>query len=192
MLKHWTVYKHTFPNGKIYIGITGMTPEKRWCNGHGYIGRVNGQYKQPLIANAIIKYGWSNILHEIVADGLSEKEASKIEADLIAKYKSNDYKFGYNVTDGGLGGKSIAMREYAKKVSQPTKCNETGVIYPSLSEASRQTGVCISSVRKSCNDGSVYCGLSFSRVRSKITEKEDRDIYLPSEDLFSEKQKNAI
>ena len=56
MSHSWTVYKHTFPDGKVYIGITGMKPEKRWSDGHGYLGRVDGQYNQPLIARAIVKY----------------------------------------------------------------------------------------------------------------------------------------
>lgn len=32
----WTVYMHKSPSGKIYIGITGRKPEKRWDNGNGY------------------------------------------------------------------------------------------------------------------------------------------------------------
>ena len=32
----YTVYKHTCPNGKIYIGITSMPVEKRWDCGRGY------------------------------------------------------------------------------------------------------------------------------------------------------------
>lgn len=32
----WVVYKHTFPNGKVYIGITGQEPYKRWKYGNGY------------------------------------------------------------------------------------------------------------------------------------------------------------
>lgn len=36
----YSVYKYTAPNGKVYIGITGKDPEKRWLNGRGY------RYKQ--------------------------------------------------------------------------------------------------------------------------------------------------
>lgn len=38
----YSVYKHTAPNGKVYIGITGKDPEKRWLNGGGTVSR----YKQ--------------------------------------------------------------------------------------------------------------------------------------------------
>lgn len=30
------VYKHIFPNGKVYIGITCKKPIYRWNNGNGY------------------------------------------------------------------------------------------------------------------------------------------------------------
>ena len=32
----WTVYMHKSPSRKVYIGITGRKPEKRWGNGNGY------------------------------------------------------------------------------------------------------------------------------------------------------------
>lgn len=32
----YKVYKHTFPNGKKYIGITKLTVENRWRSGKGY------------------------------------------------------------------------------------------------------------------------------------------------------------
>ena len=54
----YSVYKHTFPNGKVYIGITSQKPEDRWSKGKGY-------QRQPLIYNAINKYGWDNIVHKI-------------------------------------------------------------------------------------------------------------------------------
>lgn len=31
-MMNYSVYKHTAPNGKIYIGITSMKPENRWNN----------------------------------------------------------------------------------------------------------------------------------------------------------------
>ena len=42
----YSVYKHTAPNGKVYIGITSRKPEYRWNNGRaisrGKKGRPNG------------------------------------------------------------------------------------------------------------------------------------------------------
>ena len=172
MDKNWTVYKHIFPNGKIYIGITGKNPERRWCNGHGYLGKVDGKYHQPLMAHAIVKYGWFNILHEIVANGLSETEARKMEKDLIVEYHSSNSNFGYNATDGGAGCEfSEAMKQHIENVSMKTMCNQTGIIYPSIRKASKDTGICMTSVRDSCKSGKEYNGLSFSLVCDEISEE---------------------
>lgn len=66
----FVVYKHTTPNGKVYIGITGNEPRKRWNNGNGYRGNKH-------FWNAILKYGWDNIAHEILFDGLTQDQAEK-------------------------------------------------------------------------------------------------------------------
>lgn len=88
------VYKHTAPNGKVYIGITRQSPEKRWSNGAGYRG-------YGVFRNAIKKYGWGNIQHEILLSGLTREEAKKKEIELIALYKSTERKHGYNMSPGG-------------------------------------------------------------------------------------------
>lgn len=89
------VYKHTCPNGKVYIGITKKRPKDRWANGAGYATQFFGK--------AIRKYGWENIKHEIIADGLTEDEARKKEIEQIAAHNSNNPEYGYNCTDGGEG-----------------------------------------------------------------------------------------
>lgn len=71
------VYKHTFPNGAVYIGRTDMKPEDRWLNGWGY-------KNCPLMFNAIIKFGWDNVKHEIIADNLTTEESIAIESQEIA------------------------------------------------------------------------------------------------------------
>ena len=172
MSKSWTVYKHTFPNGKVYIGITGREPEKRWNNGYGYLARKNGKYIQPQIAHAIIQYGWLNVTHEIIACGLSKKEAGEMESSLVSLHKSNNEEFGYNMTDGGFNYLTPAQVKHKEAASIKTKCNETGVVYQSMKEASRQTGICVSSVRKSCMTGMIYHGLSFSAVCDEILDED--------------------
>jgi hypothetical protein len=94
--KKWCVYMHTFPNGKRYVGITSMSPEKRFRNGRGYS-------KQVIMNNAIIKHGWENIITEILYDDVNGGLAKDIEVCLINAYNSNDIKFGYNNTIGGDG-----------------------------------------------------------------------------------------
>lgn len=97
---HYIVYKHTAPNGKVYIGITGFDPEYRWLNnGRGY-------KTQTTFFNAIIKYGWINFRHEVLFDGLTKEEALDKEEELIQQYKSYDRRYGYNVSlRGAIYGK---------------------------------------------------------------------------------------
>ena len=64
----WTVYCHTTPSGKRYIGITSKKPEKRWRNGEGYNNK-----RQQLFYKAIEKYKWENIHHNIISTDLTEK-----------------------------------------------------------------------------------------------------------------------
>ena len=50
MERNYTVYLHTSPSGKYYVGITGTSIEKRWKkNGEGY--------KNQVFYKAIEKYG---------------------------------------------------------------------------------------------------------------------------------------
>lgn len=91
---NYCVYKHICPNGKVYIGITSQNPLRRWREGNGYI-------HNDYFYNAILKYGWDNIRHEILFSNLTEEEACEKELELIAEYKSNQREFGYNICDGG-------------------------------------------------------------------------------------------
>ena len=103
----YTVYKHITPNGKIYIGITKRNPLKRWQNGRGY--STNKHFSR-----AIKKYGWNNMIHEILFSGLSEDEAKIKEIKLIAYYKSNNPKYGYNITSGGDYRAKLSKESIAK------------------------------------------------------------------------------
>lgn len=98
----YCVYEHLFPNGKRYIGIT-KDVEQRW-------GFKGAQYSnQTKIANAINKYGWENIEHNIIKDGLSKNDAEKLEIELIKEFDSINN--GYNVAIGG----NIAVSTYLNK-----------------------------------------------------------------------------
>ena len=93
MEKNYSVYKHTCPNGKVYIGITSMKPKRRWKNGKGY--------QKQIFYRAIQKYGFDNIQHEILFEDLTKDEAEQKERELIAYYKSNQKDCGYNIDNGG-------------------------------------------------------------------------------------------
>lgn len=95
-MNNWTLYKHTTPSEKVYIGITCQKPEYRWNNGNGYMNCKKSPFK-----SAIIKYGWENIKHEIILSNLTETEAKEFEKFYIKHYKSLNKSL--NVTDGGEG-----------------------------------------------------------------------------------------
>ena len=112
--RNYSVYIHTFPNGKVYVGITCESPERRWrADGSGY-------RKQRVMRFAIAKYGWQNVKHEIVASSLSKDDACNLEIELIAKYKSNQHEYGYNVDNGGQTSGSHS-EETLKKMSESMK-----------------------------------------------------------------------
>ena len=94
--RKYCVYRHTFPNGKVYIGYTGQNPTDRWCGGIGY-------KHQQLVYRAILKYGWDNIRHEVIAYGLTHEQAVAMEIELIKAYDSMNPERGYNTTAGGDG-----------------------------------------------------------------------------------------
>lgn len=108
----YCAYKHTAPNGKVYIGITSQKPKDRFKNGKGY-------YHNEHFKRAILSYGWENIEHEILADGLTRDEAVREEKRLIALYGATDAALGYNLMTGGdgIGTHSKATREKLRQIS---------------------------------------------------------------------------
>ena len=106
--QQFIVYIHTNNiNGKKYVGITSQCEKNRWRLGAGY-------KNQPVFYKAIIKYGWENFSHEIVANNLTIKEAKELEKTLIAKYHTyvNDpLGGGYNASIGGEANLKYATAE---------------------------------------------------------------------------------
>ena len=116
-LEEWKVYKHTSPSNKVYIGITHQKPEERWRGGKGY------QYNYHFW-NAIQKYGWDNFDHEIIAEGLTEEEATKMEKKLVAQYNSASKYYGYNIAEGG----HVLSKESRAKIGRTRR--EKGIPSP--------------------------------------------------------------
>lgn len=111
MSKRFTVYMHITPSGKRYVGITCRKPEYRWNNGRGY--EANKHFH-----NAILRYGWDNIEHIIVADDLTKDDACQMEQLLIRVHETTNPENGYNQSIGGESG-SLGVRlsdERKKKI----------------------------------------------------------------------------
>ena len=114
MEKKYCVYVHTNKaNGKRYVGITSMLPERRWANGRGY--RSN-----RLFYRAIRKYGWDGFIHEILESGLTKQSAYEKEVELIHSMQLANPEYGYNIDRGGNGSNRIT-EETRKKLSDGTK-----------------------------------------------------------------------
>lgn len=98
--KRYTVYKHTSPEGKVYIGATSNGLNRRWQNGYGY--RENKDFYFDIEHN-----GWDNFSHDIIASDLTETEAYKLEEKLIQQYCATDPNKGYNKSIGGKGARGV-------------------------------------------------------------------------------------
>ena len=141
----YCVYRHTAPNGKTYIGITKRPPNERWRRGLGYQSNL-------IFFRAINKYGWDNIKHEILMDGLTREEAKAAEVRLIAEHRSTEREFGYNITAGGNTGVSRPHTQEEKEKARANWmgeknpkarsviCLETLETYKTVSEARKATG----------------------------------------------------
>ncbi len=139
--KCFTVYMHTSPKGKRYIGITSREPKARWRSGWGYI-------ENPHFWNAIRFYGWQNFSHEILYTNLTKKEAEQKEIELIAYYDSTNQNKGYNVAAGG----GCNINNLIKAVKQYT-CEGLFVEeYESIKLASKITGINNNSISACCRN----------------------------------------
>lgn len=122
MTNNFCIYKHISPNGKIYIGQTSQKINKRWRHdGTGY-------KKQKYFYNAILKYGWDNFEHTIIADNLTQSEANWLEKYLIRFYQSDTRECGYNLCEGGSTCKGVHRSEEFKshlsKINKGKKLSE--------------------------------------------------------------------
>ena len=79
----FTVYKHTDPEGKVYIGYCCGNWKKRWKSGSGY--HTNKRFHE-----AIRHYGPGNFTHEVIADNLTFPEALELERKMILQYDSTN------------------------------------------------------------------------------------------------------
>lgn len=143
--KKYCVYQHTNKvNGKVYIGMTGLKPNSRWRNGHGY-------NNQPELWEDIQAYGWKDgFAHEIIFDGLTKEEARVKEAELIDEYLTINPSIVYNKAC------NYALLDKEKKaqpltgVIRSVYCIELDETYPSAAEAGRALGINNSHISACC------------------------------------------
>ena len=117
-MRKFIVYCHTLYDGRKYIGITCQNASRRWRNGDGY-------NHNPYFSNAIKKYGWDSFTHEILFQDLPEEDAKRIERELIVKYKTQDRKYGFNMTGGGEGNYN-PTEEIRRRIGEVSRKVNTG------------------------------------------------------------------
>lgn len=172
--KTYSVYLHVFPDGKKYIGSTSLPLRDRWGGGLGYEG-------QKRMFSAILKYGWENISHYLLFDGLDRESALIIEAALIREWKTYTLGKGYNTVLPRIAQPNDFIMPEIIKVSVPDvwdcdietrrkrraqncsnqtyKCKpirlvETGDIFKSATIAARFVGMSSGSVSRAAQCGS--------------------------------------
>lgn len=147
------VYRHICPNGKVYIGITGCTPEVRWQGGYGY--KDNGRFFKD-----ILKYGWDNISHMILAQGLTKEQATEMEATQIAIHKSILPQYGYNQT-------STDMSAHNRAVDQYSTDGTYICTHSSVKMAAQSVNTIPSTISKACSNHSVTRGYLWKFAEDK-------------------------
>lgn len=174
MSTQYTVYVHTNQiNGKSYVGVTSMNPERRWANGNGY--RKNKHFY-----GAICKYGCDNFVHIIYKNGLSAQSAFKLEKQLISDLRTSDPSKGYNLSTGGeRSAKGINRFGERHPRSVQVYSPELDECFGSMTLAAHYAGTSVNYIRK-CLDGEVkyagrnpFTGLPVSWQTKNKEEKDD-------------------
>jgi len=130
--KTYIIYKITnIINGKIYIGVTRHSIEKRLIQHKSDAKRR----KQCRLHNAMMKYGVDNFTIELI-ESIQTSDynvATNREIENIKIYKSLDKTIGYNMTVGGEG--VVGHTPWSKG-----KTKETDATMQKISEKQRGTG----------------------------------------------------
>lgn len=176
MIMGYCVYKHTAPNGKVYIGVTGREPSERFMYGHGYRNNI-------IFWRAIQKYGWTNITHEILYDDLEKDVAYDLEKEMIREYDSTNPAKGYNCSIGGKGG-TLGVH-LSKKTRKKMSKSHTG------KKMSEETKKKLSDQRMGENNPN-YGNVTSEETKKKLSESIKRSFTPERKAKMSESMKNYI
>lgn len=142
---YYLVYKVSFPNGKVYIGFTSTSLEKRKLS---HLSEVRKGKLRPFY-NALKKYGTAAVWTPINYYQTKEFALNR-ESYFIKQYNSYSKDFGYNMTLGGEGTLGI-QRGRTKYI------DNLGNIYLGQNEIKAKLGFNKNQITDSVNRG-YYCG----------------------------------
>ena len=120
----YTVYKITcLINNKIYIGYTKNDITIRLRQHFKYAANIKN--KKTKFTKAILKYGRINFKIEPIFKTINKDEALLKEIYFIKEF--NTIKFGYNTTEGGIGGITCVNRIVSEKTKKLISLNHADV-----------------------------------------------------------------
>ena len=161
--KTYYIYKHTSPSGKVYIGITKQKPERRFRNGDGY-------KTQKAFYRAIEKYGWESFKHEIIEEGLTEKEAYEKEAYYIEKVYNSFAPNGYNTREGGIHARVLITPVIQYYHGKPVN------YFEGMKQAVKKLGICAATIKKHSGEENAIEGYYFEIYPKIKPYKVDVDL----------------
>lgn len=161
MKPYGIIYKITNKiNGKVYIGQTTKSLEKRWVE-HKYTNPT----RKYLLHKSMDKHGRDNFEIQQLAEAFTSEELDFLEIKYIKEFNSISPN-GYNLELGGNKYKklSIEMKEKIRDSNSGFKCNQPGnkavtcmdiatgieMSYPSMGWA-KQDGFCRQAISACCN-----------------------------------------
>lgn len=169
----YKVYRLTFPDGRVYVGMTSKNLIKRFGDGLGYIH--NCGERMP-VAKAIAWFGWRNVRISVEAEFDEREKAEEKEKSLISELHACELDKGFNVQTGGKSGCTFNSA-FIKSVSgvrrspdtefkpghechtlHPFMCLENGRKYASRPEAEADLGVKLGHVAEVCKGKRKKCG----------------------------------
>ena len=181
----YTIYKYTFPNGMVYVGMTKYKVHQRKWYGYHHNSRITA---------AIKEYGWENVKTDTLYQTDNIDDAYSSEKEWIAKTNSTNPKIGYNISYGGKStfeglkhtqqykeymsslytGRRFSeetlqnMKEAHKKechaVASLDKHGNAVRHYDSLGEAANDVGGYKTNISRACKTGKIYKGVFWKEI----------------------------
>lgn len=147
------IYKITNKiNGKVYIGQTSSTIEKRWKK-HQYDAYGKRSWQIHKFQEAIKEFGADNFTVEQIDVAATKEEANAKEIYWIKQYNATEE--GYNVSRGG--------KNSGRDCKVMNTC--TGVVFNSMVEAAEVYGVTVESIRQAVKNPTwKCCGFHWKRA----------------------------
>lgn len=182
----YSIYRHISPSGKSYIGITKQNPERRFQNGNGY-------KTQKVFYRAIQKYGWESFKHEILEEGLTEKDAYAKEDYYIRVVYKSFAPSGYNIREGG-----IHARHYVMPVIQYYKGVPVN-FWQGITQAARELKIAADTIKKYSGIENTIEGYYFEQLPEimpynidvELLELDDKTHYRVK-DIIEKKAKASV